>query len=87
MVCGVGLSLSTASCRAIDPDFAKRQLNLFLREWFMHPNGQLPADEWKFNDVNPPVHAYAAWRVYKMAAPTGEGDLSVSRGRVSKSCC
>jgi hypothetical protein len=50
----------------IDPDFAKSQLLLFLREWYMHPNGQLPAYEWSFSDVNPPVHAWAAWRVYKI---------------------
>jgi hypothetical protein len=50
----------------VDPDFAKEQLTLLLREWYMHPNGQLPAYEWKFNDVNPPVHAWAAWRVYKI---------------------
>jgi hypothetical protein len=50
----------------IDPDFAKAQLLLFLREWYMHPNGQLPAYEWAFGDVNPPVHAWAAWRVYKI---------------------
>src|SRR5262249_48589928 len=46
--------------------FAKQQLILFLREWYMHPNGQLPAYEWAFSDVNPPVHAWAAWRVYKI---------------------
>ncbi len=51
----------------IDPDFAKDQLVLFLREWYMQPNGQLPAYEWNFSDVNPPVHAWAAWRVYKIA--------------------
>ena len=50
----------------IDPDFAKEQLLLLLREWYMHPNGQLPAYEWSFDDVNPPVHAWAAWRVYKI---------------------
>jgi hypothetical protein len=50
----------------VDPDFAKSQLMLFLREWYMHPNGQLPAYEWAFGDVNPPVHAWAAWRVYKI---------------------
>jgi len=50
----------------IDPDFAKDQLILMLREWYMHPNGQLPAYEWAFGDVNPPVHAWAAWRVYKI---------------------
>jgi hypothetical protein len=50
----------------IDPDFAKDQLLLLTREWYMHPNGQLPAYEWAFGDVNPPVHAWAAWRVYQM---------------------
>jgi hypothetical protein len=50
----------------LDPEFAKTQLILFLREWYMHPNGQIPAYEWNFGDVNPPVHAWAAWRVYKI---------------------
>ena len=63
------------SFAAIDPDFAKDQLLLLLREWYMHPNGQLPAYEWNFSDVNPPVHAWAVWRVYKIGAPEGERDL------------
>jgi hypothetical protein len=50
----------------VDSEFAKDQLVLMLREWYMHPNGQLPAYEWSFDDVNPPVHAWAAWRVYKI---------------------
>jgi hypothetical protein len=50
----------------VDPDFAKEQLLLLLREWYMHPNGQLPAYEWAFGDVNPPVHAWAALRVYQI---------------------
>jgi hypothetical protein len=50
----------------VDSDFAKEQLVLMTREWYMHPNGQLPAYEWAFGDVNPPVHAWAAWRVYKV---------------------
>ena len=50
----------------IDPEFAKRQLTRFTREWYMHPNGQLPAYEWALGDVNPPVHAWAAWRVYNI---------------------
>jgi len=50
----------------VDCEFAKDQLVLLLREWYMHPNGQLPAYEWAFSDVNPPVHAWAAWRVYKI---------------------
>ncbi|WP_144872197.1 MGH1-like glycoside hydrolase domain-containing protein [Hyella patelloides] len=49
---------------AIDPDFAKKQLERLTREWYMHPNGQMPAYEWDFDGVNPPVHAWAAWRVY-----------------------
>jgi len=59
----------------VDCDFAKEQLVLLLREWYMHPNGQLPAYEWEFGDVNPPVHAWAAWRVYKIDKKrTGKGD-------------
>ena len=58
----------------IDPDFTKHQLLLFLREWYMHPNGQLPAYEFEFSDVNPPVHAWACWRVYKMTGPRGRRD-------------
>jgi hypothetical protein len=50
----------------VDPEFAKRQLILLTREWYMHPNGQLPAYEWAFEDVNPPVHAWAAWRVFQI---------------------
>jgi len=59
----------------VDPDFAKLQLTLLLREWYMHPNGALPAYEWALDDVNPPVHAWAAWRVYKIEKrKTGVGD-------------
>jgi hypothetical protein len=60
---------------AVDPEFAKSQLLLLLREWYMHPNGQLPAYEWNFSDVNPPVHAWAVWRVYKISDKKGERDL------------
>jgi hypothetical protein len=60
---------------AVDPEFAKDQLLLLLREWYMHPNGQLPAYEWNFSDVNPPVHAWAVWRVYKIADEKGKRDL------------
>ena len=59
----------------VDSEFAKDQLILMLREWYMHPNGQLPAYEWAFGDVNPPVHAWAAWRVYKIEKKRrGTGD-------------
>jgi len=60
----------------IDPDFAKKQLILLLREWYMHPNGQLPAYEWNFSDVNPPVHAWAALKVYQIEKDRkGKGDI------------
>jgi hypothetical protein len=60
----------------VDSEFAKEQLILMLREWYMHPNGQLPAYEWAFGDVNPPVHAWAAWRVYKIEKKRrGVGDI------------
>jgi hypothetical protein len=59
----------------VDCEFAKEQLVLLLREWYMHPNGQLPAYEWAYGDVNPPVHAWAAWRVYKIDKKrNGKGD-------------
>jgi hypothetical protein len=64
----------------IDPAFAKEQLVLFLREWYMHANGQMPAYEWALSDVNPPVHAWACWRVYKITGPPGQRDrLFLSR--------
>jgi hypothetical protein len=59
----------------VDPDFAKNQLILLTRDWYMHPNGQLPAYEWAFGDVNPPVHAWATWRVYQAdRLMTGKAD-------------
>ncbi|MEW6246393.1 MAG: glucosidase [Nitrospirota bacterium] len=58
----------------IDPEFAKVQLILFLREWYMHPNGEMPAYEFAFADANPPVHAWACWRVYKITAQRGKRD-------------
>jgi hypothetical protein len=69
----------------VDIDFAKRQLELFTREWFMHPNGQVPAYEWNLEDVNPPVHAWATWRVYKMEQHScGEGDRAWLEGLFHK---
>ena len=67
----------------IDPGFAKQQLMMLTNEWFMHPNGQLPAYEWNFSDVNPPVQAWAAWRMYHLELerkPPGEEDLTFLRG-------
>jgi hypothetical protein len=60
------LAFHTIPFALIDPDFAKRQLSLLLREWYQSPNGQLPAYEWEFSDVNPPVHPWACWRVFKI---------------------
>jgi hypothetical protein len=62
------LAFHTIPFAMVDPDYAKSQLALFLREWYMHPNGALPAYEWNFSDVNPPVHAWACWRVFKIDA-------------------
>ncbi len=60
------LAFHSVAIAPADPDFAKAQLSLFLREWYMHPNGQIPAYEWAFGDVNPPVHAWAALRVFQI---------------------
>ena len=60
------MAFHTVTMSLIDPDFAKRQLEVFLREWYQSPNGQLPAYEWEFSDVNPPVHPWACWRVFKI---------------------
>ena len=62
------LAFHCISLAIVDPAFAKRQLILFLREWYMHPNGQIPAYEWALDDVNPPVHAWAALRIYRIEA-------------------
>jgi hypothetical protein len=59
----------------LDPDFAKRQMDRLTREWYLHPNGQMPAYEWHFSDVNPPVHAWGTWQVYQIEkALHGQGD-------------
>jgi hypothetical protein len=69
----------------IDADFAKSQLKLFLREWYMAPNGQIPAYEWNFSDVNPPVHAWSCWRVYTIERKAkGKGDLAFLEGAFHK---
>jgi hypothetical protein len=71
------LSFHCVALSLVDSDFAKDQLLLMLREWYMHPNGQLPAYEWAFGDVSPPVHAWAAWRVYKIEKRRkGPGDIA-----------
>jgi hypothetical protein len=77
------LAFHTVVFALIDPEFAKEQLVLLTREWYMHPNGQLPAYEWAFQDVNPPVHGWAAWRVFQIdreqrrhGNPDDPGDLA-----------
>jgi len=72
------LAFHCVALALVDPQFAKDQLVLLTREWYMHPNGQLPAYEWAFGDVNPPVHAWAAWRVFEIdrARRGDRGDLA-----------
>ena len=77
------LAFHTLAIAIVDADFAKNQLVLMTREWYMHPNGQLAAYEWAFGDVNPPVHAWATWRVFQMDRrnrrvedPQDPGDLA-----------
>jgi len=77
------LAFHTIPLALVDAEFAKHQLVLLTREWYMHPNGQLPAYEWAFADVNPPVHAWATWRVFQMDRkqrrqnhPNHPGDLA-----------
>ena len=79
------LAFHTITLALIDPEFAKGQLTLFLREWYMHPNGQIPAYEWALGDVNPPVHAWAVWRVYKIDGKrTGRPDRGFLEGAFHK---
>jgi hypothetical protein len=67
------LAFHCVAMARFDPPFAKHQLLLLCREWYMHPNGQLPAYEFAFGDVNPPVHAWAVWRVYQLSGEAGHG--------------
>ena len=83
------LAFHTIPFALIDPEFAKQQLLLFTREWYMHPNGQLPAYEWNFGDVNPPVHAWATWRVFQIdrkhrRAARGSADRPGEDGRAAR---
>ncbi|HLO47403.1 MAG TPA: glucosidase [Kamptonema sp.] len=81
------LAFHTIPFALIDPEFAKKQLYLFTREWYMHPNGQMAAYEWNFSDVNPPVHAWAAWRVYKIEEKMyGQADTNFLEEVFQKLC-
>jgi hypothetical protein len=68
------LAFHCVALALVDPEFAKDQLMLMLREWYMHPNGQIPAYEWAFGDVNPPVHAWAAYQVFLIDRKLNGGD-------------
>ncbi len=72
--CSWDLAFHTAALSRVDPEFCKDQLILLLREWYTHTNGQMPAYEWNFSDVNPPVHAWAALRLYRQQRELGRDD-------------
>ncbi|MBV9742233.1 MAG: glucosidase [Acidobacteriia bacterium] len=81
------LAFHAVAIALVDAEFAKQQLVLMLREWYMHPNGQLPAYEWALGDVNPPMHAWAAWRVYKIEKKRrGVGDCDFLKRIFQKLC-
>ena len=81
------LAFHTVALALVDPNFAKEQLVLFTREWFMHPNGQMPAYEWMFGDVNPPVHAWATLRVYEIDRERTELPTPLFWNAYCTSCC
>jgi hypothetical protein len=79
------LAFHVIALSLVDPDFSKQQLRLMLRERYMHPNGQMPAYEWNFGDVNPPVHAWATIFLYRLEmARTGQGDRAWLKGCFQK---
>jgi len=80
------LAFHCVALARVDPELAKQQVLLLCREWYMHPNGQLPAYEFGFGDVNPPVHAWAAWRVYQLAAGRGYGKDRLFLERAFQKC-
>jgi hypothetical protein len=80
------LAFQCVALARVDPAFAKHQLLLLGREWYMHPNGALPAYEWAFGDVNPPVHAWAAWRVYQLERRSGRAPDRLFLERVFQKC-
>ena len=78
------LAFHCVALTAVDPEFAKEQLNLMLHDMYLHPNGQVPAYEWNFGDVNPPVHAWATWFVYQADKRTHGGDLQFLKNSFQK---
>src|SRR5881296_1786930 len=82
------LAFHTVALSAVDPDFAKQQLDLMLQDFYLHPNGQIPAYEWNFSDVNPPVHAWATLFLTRvLTARSGEADVSFLKSAFSKLLC
>ncbi len=81
------MAFHTIVLSMIDPDFAKRQLMILAREWQMNPDGQIPAYEWSFDDVNPPLHAWAAWRIYKIDEKRPASRTGASSRRSSTAAC
>lgn len=83
--CGWDTAFHCITMSMLDPSFAKRQIELMTREWYLHPNGQIPAYEWNFSDVNPPVLAWGAWRTYKIDAKMhGKEDRDFLKGVFNK---
>ncbi len=81
------LAFHVLALTLVDPDFGKHQLKLMLRERYMHPNGQIPAYEWNFGDVNPPVHAWSTIFTYRLeSAERGEETLGMAQELLSRSC-
>lgn len=78
------LAFHTLPLANLDPNFSKEQLLLFLREWYLHSNGQLPAYEWALSDVNPPVHAWACWKVFELSRQDEQGDVDFLKRCYSK---
>ena len=79
------LAFHTIALSTVDPDFAKQQLDLMLSKRYLHPNGQMPAYEWNFSDVNPPVHAWATlFLIARTSARTGEGDMDFLKSAFPK---
>ena len=87
LVRGLGLGLPSDDLAYLDPEYAKHQLILLCQRWYMHPNGQLPAYEWNFGDVNPPVQAWAALRLYEIEQRQRARATASSSRASSTSCC
>ena len=84
LVCGMGPGFSSIALSLVDFDFAKDQLLLMLRNLYAHPNGQLPAYEWNFSDVNPPVHAWATLFLFNIEKELGRADLAFPGALLSR---